>query len=226
MTDKTSPKKNRKDAPKVSDDPVPGREVEQEPTEDSEETEVAFEAEPELLKRLEEAETRADQERDKALRAMAELDNFRKRMARDRQEWLRTAAADVIQSLLPALDNLKLGLQTVHDDQSARELARGFEMVGQQFLSALAEQGLKELDPAGENFDPHLHDSISAEPSADVAEGMVLRTVKTGYLLNDKLLRPAMVVVSSGAPEGANAEAAPGAAGEEIAESPAGESGD
>lgn len=155
----------------------------------------------ELVERLEAAEARAQDMQQKALRALAELDNYRKRMARERQELLKSAAADVIESLLPALDNLRLGLQAASNHPEAGDVARGFEMVGQQILSALREQGLEELDPEGEPFDPHRHDSLSTQPSDDVAEGVVLQTVKIGYLLNDKLLRPASVVVSRGPAE-------------------------
>lgn len=206
MTDKPSPEENEIRAPVEeprAEDPTERVEgAEAAPAEDAagDAESVVEDPTSDLLKRLEEAEQQASIERDKALRAIAELDNFRKRMARDRQDWIRSAAAEVIESLLPALDNLKLGLQSVHNEQSSKELARGFEMVGQQFLSALREQGLEELDPTGNTFDPHFHDSISTEPSAEVAEGSVVRTVKVGYLLNEKLLRPALVVVSSGSP--------------------------
>lgn len=152
----------------------------------------------ELMSRLEEAEARAADMQNKALRALAELENYRKRMARERQELLKSAAADVIESLLPALDNLRLGLQAAENHPEAGDVARGFEMVGKQMLSALQEQGLQELDPTGEDFDPHRHDSLSTQPSDEVEEGKVLQTIKFGYLLNDKLLRPATVIVSSG----------------------------
>lgn len=210
MTDQSSPDKNKdteksakaKNSAADTEEQNPTSDNTGETTPESEDTTARTEdPHADLLQKLEEAEARAQAAQDRALRTAAELDNYRKRMARDRQEWLRSAAAEVIESLLPALDNLKLGLQSVNNDQNVRELARGFEMVGQQMLTALQEQGLQELDPAGEDFNPYFHESLSTEPDSEVGEGKVLRTIKSGYLLNEKLLRPAMVVVSSGAPE-------------------------
>lgn len=152
----------------------------------------------EILQKLEEAETRAEAMHERSLRALAELDNFRKRMARDRQDLRRSAAAEVIESLLPALDNLKLGMNSMTSQENLEEVVKGFEMVGNQILTALQDHGLKEVNPEGEPFDPHFHDSLSTCPSEDVSEGTVVQTLKVGYLLNDKLLRPASVVVSSG----------------------------
>jgi molecular chaperone GrpE len=153
---------------------------------------------PEILEKLEDAESRAEAMHERSLRALAELDNFRKRMARDRVDLMRSAAADVIESLLPALDNLKLGLQSASNPENLGEVVKGFEMVGGQILSALEDHGLKPIDPTGEAFDPHFHDSLSTQPSEEVEEGTVLQTLKVGYLLKDKLLRPASVIVSSG----------------------------
>ncbi len=177
--------------------------TEAEPVEPEEAGESAASADhaSDLMERLEAAEARAAEMQDKSLRAFAELDNFRKRMARDRQELLKTAAADVIESLLPALDNLKIGLAAADNHPEAGEVTKGFEMVGQQILSALQEHGLKEIDPSGEPFDPHFHDSLTTQPSEAVEEGGVIQTIKVGYMLNDKMLRPAAVVVSSGKPE-------------------------
>ena len=194
MTDK-EPEKTPADSPEA------------EPTPISEPDDFSAEPEPEggiggenaeLLSRLEAAEARAVEMQNKALRALAELDNFRKRMARERQEILKSAAADVIESLLPALDNLRIGLQAAENHPEAGDVAKGFEMVGKQMLGALQDHGLKELDPTGDVFDPHQHDSLTTQPSDEVQEGHVLQTIKVGYVLNDKLLRPASVVVSQG----------------------------
>ena len=197
----------------MTDEKSPDNEMDsaEEPEEQPEEVSPEAEADPEtelsdILKKLEEAESRAEAMHGRSLRALAELDNYRKRMARDRQDIRRSAAAEVIESLLPALDNLKLGLQSATNPDSLQDVVKGFEMIGNQILGALNEQGLQELNPEGEDFDPHFHDSVSTEAHAEMEEGKVLRTLKVGYLLNDKLLRPATVVVSSG-PEAAAAEA-------------------
>lgn len=197
MTDEKSPD-NKKDFPEEM--------LEEQPEVVSPEAEADPESElSDILKKLEDAESRAEAMHERSLRALAELDNYRKRMARDRQDIRRSAAAEVIESLLPALDNLKLGLQSATNPESLKDVVKGFEMIGNQILGALNEQGLTELNPEGEDFDPHFHDSVSTESHAEVDEGKVLRTLKVGYLLNEKLLRPATVVVSSG-PEAAPAD--------------------
>lgn len=190
MTDEKSPEKNMDPQEEIPD---------QEPVDESTEYETDPESElRDILQKLEDAESRAEAMHERSLRALAELDNYRKRMARDRQEIRRSAAAEVMESLLPALDHLKLGLQSASNPESLQEVVKGFEMIGHQILSALNEQGLQELNPEGKPFDPHFHDSVSTEANAEVEEGTVLKTLKVGYLLNEKLLRPATVVVSSG----------------------------
>ena len=141
------------------------------------------------------------------LRAVADLENYRKRIAREKQEIIRSAAASVIESLLPALDNMKLGLQVAESHPVAKDVAAGFKMVDGQLRKSLSEQGLEELAPDGEAFDPNLHECVEHQPSAKVAEDYVIKTVRVGYRLNDRLIRAANVVVSSGSAseESANA---------------------
>ena len=128
------------------------------------------------------AKKEAAENQDRYLRAMADLENF-----------------------LPALDNLALGLASARQPKAdLKSLAGGVELVQQQLKGALAAHGLKEINPLGQPFDPHQHEAISHEPSPDVAAERVLRVVRTGYVLNGRLLRPASVVISSGKPvEGA-----------------------
>lgn len=160
------------------------------------------------------------QSRDKArefeeayFRARAELENYRRRMAREKQEFMKVAAANVIEDLLPVFDNLELGLQAARQHPDAKDITYGFEMVVSQFTNILGEHGLKKLEPVGEAFDPNLHEATSHEASDDYDEGQVSACLRAGYQLNDRLLRPATVVVSKGATDGAADDAA-SAAGE------------
>ena len=132
------------------------------------------------------------------LRSVADLENYRKRMAREKQEIIRSAAANVIESLLPVLDNMKLGLQAAENHPEAKDVTIGFKMVDDQLKRSLSEQGLEELMPNGETFDPNLHECIAHQPSADVEEDKVIQTVRAGYRLNERLIRAASVIVSSG----------------------------
>jgi len=138
---------------------------------------------------------------DRYLRAVADHENFRKRVAREKDELRQYAASRVLEDLLPVLDNLGLGLAAAEQpNASVKTLREGVAMVQTQLKSALEQHGLKEINPAGQPFDAHQHEALSQAPSAEVAEGDVLQVIRVGYSLNGRLLRAASVVVSSGAP--------------------------
>jgi molecular chaperone GrpE len=140
---------------------------------------------------------------DRFMRTAADLENFRRRSVREKDELRQFAASRLLEDLLPALDNLALALASARQPKAdLKALAGGVELVQQQLKAALAAHGLKETDPLGEVFDPHQHEAISHEPSRDVKAEHVLKVVRTGYVLNGRLLRPASVVVSSGKPAG------------------------
>jgi len=156
----------------------------------------APEADPLAAARKEAAENR-----DRYLRAAADLENFRRRTVREKEELRLFASSRLLEDLLPALDNLALGLASARQPKAELAgLVGGMELVQQQLKAALAAHGLTEIDPLGEPFDPHRHEAISHQPSPDVAAEHVLKVVRTGYILNGRLLRPASVIVSSGKP--------------------------
>jgi molecular chaperone GrpE len=138
---------------------------------------------------------------DRYVRAVADLENFRRRTVREMDELRLYAASRLLEDLLPALDNLALGLAAAKQPNAdLKALAGGVELVQQQLKGALAAHGLKEINPMGQPFDPHQHEAISHAPSHDVEAERVLTVVRTGYILNGRLLRPASVIVSSGKP--------------------------
>ena len=147
---------------------------------------------------LEKAQAEALEMKTRYLRSVADMENFRKRIAREKQDIIRSAASAVIESLLPVLDNMQLGLQAAEKHPEAKDVTIGFKMVDDQLKSALTEQGLEAIVPDGERFDPNLHECISQVASDQIEEDYVIQTVRSGYRLNDKLLRAANVIVSSG----------------------------
>jgi molecular chaperone GrpE len=145
---------------------------------------------------------------DRYLRAVADLENFRRRAVREKDELRQFATARVLEDLLPVMDNLALGLTAARQPGAdLPALAGGVDLVLNQFKSTLASHGLKEISPLGQPFDANLHEALSAQPSATVPEGNVMTVVRTGYSLNGRLLRPAAVIVSGGAPEKSGAKA-------------------
>lgn len=132
------------------------------------------------------------------LRAVADLDNFRKRAARERQDAGRYASEALLTKLLPVLDSLDRALSAAEgaDDGAQNALREGVQMVRNQFLTAMTEAGLEEVDAAGQVFDPTLHEAVSTAEVEGVEEGQVVEQLRKGYRLHDRLLRPASVIVA------------------------------
>jgi len=136
--------------------------------------------------------------KDTALRARADLDNFRKRMTQEAADARRYANASLLEELLPVLDNFQFGLQAAEADAGAKNILVGLNMVAGQLQNFLRDQGVEEVPAVGRKFDPNLHEAVGQEPSTTVSEGVIISQVRRGYKLRDRLLRPATVIVSTG----------------------------
>ncbi|MDH4260196.1 MAG: nucleotide exchange factor GrpE [Gammaproteobacteria bacterium] len=145
------------------------------------------------------AEARAAENRAAYLRAVAELDNFRKRMSRELEAARQFGVERFATAVLPVADSLGLGLDAAATADPAA-LAEGHRATLRQLQQAFASAGIAELDPTGQPFDPQLHEAMTTRPSAEQPPNTVLLVVQKGYLLNGRLLRPARVIVST-APE-------------------------
>ena len=133
--------------------------------------------------------------RDETLRERAELENQRKRLARDVDMARKFANERLLSELLPVFDSLDAGLGAASGDDAAA-LRAGLDLTLKQLLKVAADNGLTVVDPVGEAFNPDLHQAISQADAAGVAPGSVVQVFQKGYLLNDRLLRPALVVVA------------------------------
>jgi molecular chaperone GrpE len=132
--------------------------------------------------------------RDLSLRTAAELDNLRKRSAREREEAVRYANQRLLEELLPVIDNFEMGMQAAAQDSSSM-IYIGMDMVRRQLNEFLGSQGVEEIAASGV-FDPNLHEAVAQEECTEGDEGRILRVMRRGYKLRDRLLRPASVVVS------------------------------
>lgn len=153
---------------------------------------------PEQIEELKTRAAKADENWERLLRATADFDNFKKRAAREKTEAAQYANVNLIQKILPVLDNFEMALaatQSVKDEKLA-SLQAGVSMIQQQLKSALAETGLEEIDATGKLFDPTLHEAISQQESTAVPDGHVLQQVRKGYKLKERLLRAAAVIVA------------------------------
>ena len=145
---------------------------------------------------LSDLKAQADDNWDKYVRALAELDNVRKRAQRDVDNVRKFALERFASDLLAVRDSLELGL-TAGDQNDAAAIHAGFEATLKLLASTMEQFGIREIDPQGEPFDPQLHEAITMQPSADLEPGSVLTVFQKGYTLNGRLLRPARVVVSA-----------------------------
>jgi molecular chaperone GrpE len=147
---------------------------------------------------LAQAQAEAAKWRDAAARNQAELENYRKRIAREREDDIKRTRVALLEDFLPVLDNFELGMMEVRKGDPKSPIAVGMGMIERQLKEFMAGAGVEAIDAERTTFDPNLHEAVSQEPNADVPEGQVIRQLRKGYKLRDRLLRPAMVVVSKG----------------------------
>ena len=144
-----------------------------------------------------------EQTRDRLLRTEAELDNFRKRSRREVDEILRYAAMPLVRELLPVLDNLDRAMESAESAENNSALLEGVKLVAGQLSDVLQRNHCVRIEASdGTEFDPNLHEAISQLPSSEHKAGEVITVTQKGYLLHDRVVRPAQVVVSTGQPDG------------------------
>ena len=153
-----------------------------------------------LMAQFEKVHQEKEELQQKLLRKAADFENFRKRALKEKEELRDSTEAFFIEDLLPAIDTLKLGLDAASKHPAADDITQGFNLVLDQFNNILGQRGLVETDPSGELFDPKIHESVTQVACEETPEGHIVETIRIGYFFKDKLLRPAMVAVSTGAP--------------------------
>lgn len=161
---------------------------------------LALEPEEEIrrLREALEAKTReVEEHRDRYLRAAAEFDNARKRAAREREEYTRYANESLLRELLPVLDNFERALQAARGEPAAAAVTAGVELIQRELLRVLEKFGVTSFTSVGQPFDPERHEAIARVPAQGRPEGTVADETARGYLLNGRVLRPAMVTVVS-----------------------------
>lgn len=185
------------DASEATGDPV------SEPVDSAAESEPAGDAAgsaEEIAQQLEDARREARENWDKLLRLQAEMDNLRRRTEKELQNAHKFALDKFARELLPVVDSLELGIQAAGSDGAdVSRLVEGGELTLQQFMSVLEKFEIRVLDPVGEPFNPEMHQAMAMEPSEEYDANTVIKVFQKGYQLNERLIRPAMVVVSQSA---------------------------
>lgn len=160
----------------------------------------------ELEKLLSEAAA-ARENREKMLRTLAEMENLRKRLDKEKKEYISYANQELLNEILPVLDNFDRALASAGNNPEAASYLQGVEMIYKQLEEVLRRQGLEEIKARGEPFDPFLHEAVQQELSDDCPDGTILEVLLKGYLFRGKLLRPAAVKVASNPAEDQEREA-------------------
>jgi len=149
-----------------------------------------------LETQLEEARSVADKSRDDVLRIRAEMENLRKRQARELENAHKYALDKIALELLPVRDTLEMGVAAAETEGDLSKIAEGTGLTLKMLTQALEKFNIVEVDPEGDKFDPDLHQAISVQEGTDKPANTVLNVMQKGYTLNDRLLRPAMVVIA------------------------------
>ena len=153
----------------------------------------------ELEKALAEAQAKVLEQQDSVIRAAAEADNVRRRAAQDVEKAHKFALEKFVNELLPVIDNMERALVGADKaDETTKAMFEGVELTQKTLLAAVEKFGVKQVDPLGQPFNPEQHQAIGMQPSAEHPANSVMLVMQKGYLLNDRLLRPAMVMVSQG----------------------------
>ena len=152
---------------------------------------------PDLAEQLEEARRKAEDNWERCLRTAAELDNVRKRAAREKEQARNFAIERFAKEMLGVRDSLEMGLSSAPEGEAGGPLREGFEVTLRLFDQSLERSGVEIVDPQGKAFDPEVHEAMATRPEEGVAEGTVLEVVQKGFILNGRLLRPARVFVAS-----------------------------
>jgi len=147
-----------------------------------------------LKKKLEESESRASEYKDGWMRSQAEFQNYRKRIERDNEMMYSSMKGDIIRKVLPALDDLERALQNRPSDSGA--WVSGIELIQKKLVSILEIEGVKKIEAQGVAFDPNFHEAISHESADGFESGHVIAVVQNGYMLGERVIRPALVRVA------------------------------
>jgi molecular chaperone GrpE len=146
-----------------------------------------------LKHQCEAAEAKVSEYRDSWLRSQAEFQNYKKRLDRDNELMYASMKGDIIKKVLPALDDLERALQNRPAEDA---WANGIELIARKLQNILESEGVKRIEAEGEEFNPHFHEAISHEPNEDVESGHVIAVVQNGYMLGERVIRPALVRVA------------------------------
>ena len=194
--DKKSEKNNNPENEDVSESQLNKEGTEtSDPKNASDQTETGQEN---LSKKIKETYSQNEDWQDKYMRVLADLENLKRRQIKEREDAVQRTRSQIFGDLLPALDAFQMGIKEVEKEESTKNIFIGISMAYKQMEDILGEYGLEIINPEGTEFDPKFHEALSYQTNDEVEDGYILQTVRTGYKIRDKLLRPASVIISQG----------------------------
>jgi molecular chaperone GrpE len=177
-------------------------EVEEDKEAFAEETETTSEQDiARMQDELESARSESEAAADMMLRLAAEMDNYKKRVAKERQSLIKYGCQDIVQELLPILDNFERAIESASKSKDFDSFLEGVKMIFKQMNDTLERKGITRINAVGETFDPNIHEAVMQVASDDHPENTVVVELQKGYILHDRVIRPSMVTVSSGSVE-------------------------
>ncbi len=183
----------------VEDENEEAIEEETEPTgEEVEETQDADQDIARMQQELETARSENAAAADMMLRLAAEMDNYKKRVIKERESLIKYGSQGMLQELLPMLDNFQRAIESANKSKDFDSFLEGVEMIFRQMCEALGRKGVSPIDAVGETFDPNIHEAVTQVTSEEYPENIVAEELQKGYMLHDRVVRPAMVAVSKG----------------------------
>ncbi len=182
------------------------KDMEEKQTTGEEEIESAGGDEIDPAQKLADREAELKQCQEKVLRLAADLENFKKRIEREKSEYMKYALESFARELLPFLDNLERAVTSAKDSRDFDKLIEGLDLTMSGYLKTLERFGLKVFTAEGQKFDPNLHEALTVQEHEGVEENTVIKELLKGYSLHERILRPALVVVSKNATEGSGQE--------------------
>lgn len=173
---------------------------------------AAAEGEPDGFAVIEKLQAELAEAKDRALRAVAEMENYRRRAEKEREDTAKYAVTGFAREMLTVADNLRRALESLPetarttDEPALKALIEGVDLTERDLLKVLERHGVRKIDPQGEKFDPNMHQAMFEAPDPEIAKGLVSKVVQSGYKIGERVLRPALVGVSAGVPKPAATE--------------------
>ncbi|MBC8176834.1 MAG: nucleotide exchange factor GrpE [Desulfobacteraceae bacterium] len=181
------------DSGELEEDP---REEGESQDQEEEEIPITKMTKAQLIKKVEKVQEASDKNLDLYIRSQAEIDNLKKRYQKERQDLVKFANESLIKQLLPVVDNLEKAITHSQDEDSIEAIREGIDLTLKGLTDILQKAGVKTVEAVGEQFDPNFHEAVSEMANDRVEPGSVIKDLQKGYILNQRLIRPSMVIVS------------------------------